>query len=204
MKKLTRPLLNLQSFAIEPKWIESIGQAIILGHTNRTEYDALNAGGTYAYLGGVRKLREEFCSQGWTKETRNGIELVTSTKHQISIGISSADENVGNRTMPSKTKNPKGTQFDAISHQNQQYSFWPDEPSFLGTTAIWLLLYHFSQDQLLLELSLPNNYNWDSHKIDSWKERIFIAPIPIDPTFKVNEMSSLDLNEEYQVTIKKR
>ncbi|MCB0408498.1 MAG: hypothetical protein KDD34_09855, partial [Bdellovibrionales bacterium] len=106
----------------------------------------------------------------------------------IELAVTSGTKAVGQANEHLKSKNSKGNATGEIIANNLQLSFDPDvlglqvkpeTPVTLYNNEFWYLVVHSDGDEVRFELSKPYSIGDDGH-VDSWKERIFFEPIPMD------------------------
>lgn len=139
--------------------------------------------GYAAWAETVASLRDQLRPHGWEKSDKGNYELTGHAERELAIAVATGDEGTGLVDSTPSNKCPKGSNtIEAINLNNQIDLFQdlmplPSTETTLFTT--WILLYHFAQDEIRSELSLPSYI--DTHgKIRDWKERIILRSIPLD------------------------
>jgi hypothetical protein len=123
----------------------------------------------------VKDFRQKL--DNWTAQSIKNFDLTVNPQEDMAIVIMSGDKFTGlsGSAMPS-TKNPKGAMTLQLV-ENNQLSLFPEmreNPIIKEGCQYWILLYYKAEDEIRLELSLPNNIDGEG-KINSWLERI---PLP--------------------------
>jgi hypothetical protein len=77
---------------IKEKELREIGEKILTAYRQATPHDALAAPGEFAYLEGVRSVRNLLCPRGWENKSDNNLELTESPEKGISIVVSSGNK----------------------------------------------------------------------------------------------------------------
>jgi len=191
---------ELQALGLSLTQLQEIGMRILAARQQTTPHDAATASGSYAYLAGVRAIRDIMVPNGWTPLTRNNLELLENPAKSIHLLISSGDQNTGNEKISPKTRNKKGKQTKEIVQENQnQLSFWPvhinnHKPSNDKQASTWIFLHYFDEtkNEMRVEISLPINFNEFENNIAVWERRIILPSIKIDEPIISNE------EEQYQ------
>jgi hypothetical protein len=131
----------------------------------------------------VAALRDLLVPNGWSKSDDGNYELVVNADNTIAIAVASGDDATAVATRTPSNKSPKGRHtIDAI-HINRQADMFSEllETAERAKTDVstWILLHKVSNNQILAELSKPNEI--DEHGIIfSWSERIVLGAIPLD------------------------
>ncbi|HFQ9384675.1 TPA: hypothetical protein ACHTGR_005046 [Serratia marcescens subsp. marcescens ATCC 13880] len=144
----------------------------------------------------VAALRGELIAKdlGWSSSRQNRMELVHNSKLGINLVITAGDKDTGKPDGWPKTKNAKGEATMSIVNSNSEtLDLFPIEPSLFSTDGLqpaadttqnYIVLYYYDSGnkEVRCEVSLPigmavvNGFA----KVNSWAERIVLAPIPFD------------------------
>lgn len=179
---------ELDSLHLKLEWLKEIGLRILAARRQTTSHDAVVAAGSYAYLAGVRFLRDILCPHGWQPLVKNNLELVANGDNSVHLLVSSGDINTGNKSQSPKTKNKKGTQTKRIIDVNlAQLCFWPEDQKNNqkdsdNKVSTWVLLHYFDENksEMRMELSLPINFDDFNSNVGVWEKRIILPEIKID------------------------
>ncbi len=177
----------LDCLGLADNLFHDIGLRILTAYSQTTPNDAAGASGQYAYLAAVRSIRDILKRKGWEPLREANVELITNAELKVNILVSSADKFTGMENREPSNKNPKGSQTRNIVSKNpkQPYLF-PDMNVVaqlkLEPTPTWFLFYHVDvkNDEMRMELSLPNSYDLERRKIHGLVERIILSPIEFD------------------------
>jgi len=102
------------------------------------------------------------------------------------VTVSSGDKDTGKVFGNPKTKNPKGSLFDAAVERNtRQRDMFPELlpeaiRNFASTVSYktWVFLVFISDEEIRAELSLPYSMD-DTDRLSEWSERIIVdVPLP--------------------------
>lgn len=185
--------------------LDVLRHAVEVGQAERntaTPHDPANAGGTLAYFGVVRTLRDQLVPQGWIPKSTANFALVAERELGVAIAASGGDKDTGQREGKPRTRNPKGNQTAQAINTNQM-SLWPQEEAVShdeDVGQIWFLLYHPDAHEVRMELSLPTTMD-DQGRVNGWSTRLILDPIPLDPLAPVTDY---DFGPAVTVDIRKR
>lgn len=176
---------------------EDVFQAAVqigLAEASRTTLnDPVTAHGYTMWHWIVRHVREELTrDEAWERKDQRGFPTVARTESAFAIGVSSGDSGVGREDQMPHTRNPKGSEVEALVNRNQLRLFdvldesKVDELTRLTLGSLieqtWLLLYYVDEraEEIRLELSLPIRMERNG-PITNWEERIILAPVSTKP-----------------------
>jgi len=185
---------SLNKIGLNKHSLIEICEKILVGASQTTDNDAVNAAGQYAYLAGVRANRDVLRRNGWKGTRKGNLELTTHPKEKIHLLVSSGDKHTGNPHASPKTKNQKGSQTKQIVYQNascpylfpeMNRPFKVDEDS----SQTWVLLYYIDKvkSEMRCELSLPIYINEDDSRVTGWVKRIILDSIDFDSAILVSD-----------------
>ena len=196
---------TMNNFGLKPKWFEQIGTRILAEYNRATPHDAVVAGGLYAYLSGVRAVRDILTPQGFEFSSQNNIESTYRPKDKFKIIISSGCPDTGKDQGHPTTKNPKGPQLKKLLHYDPRQYLLPEVVLNLKPEKIWILLFHvdIKNEEFRMELSQPlqMELNGEKERVEHWNQRI------IFPSIKVNlepVISQPEFASEIDIKIKRR
>ena len=181
---------TLHKLELTAESLSDVGARILAGFNQATDNDALSAAGTYAYLAGVRALRDVLSPQGWMSHRKSNLEMIVPPSKQIAVIVSSSDKYTGLDGQEPRTKNEKGNGTKEMVRRNRnqaslfaEYETSPEDCN-LGAMPTWFLLYHVdvAKSEMRMELALPISMDIDDLRIDQWRERIRLPAIKFDST----------------------
>jgi hypothetical protein len=132
-------------------------------------------------------LRDELAGAGWEPDFGAGSEPTVRPGGKVAVVVANGDANTGRRGVTPTTKHTKGRVMELAVQANSPYrvmSFSDLEPSFpavdpLPDRLTWILLLYVLKDQeIRLELSLPDGIDTNGHVV-SWGERLILTPISL-------------------------
>ncbi|RJP89363.1 MAG: hypothetical protein C4518_10295 [Desulfobacteraceae bacterium] len=188
----------IKSIGVQVKWLNDICLRALAAYNNATQYDAINAAGSYAYFAAVRAMREILCPLGWEMQREQNLEFTVNKKTGIRIIVSSGNKYTGNEFENPKTKNSKGGQTQKIVDENYYHQQLdlplkvsktiPNQPEKIKPT--WILLHYIDpfKKEMRSELSMPLEIDFKELKVSSWGNRIIL------PVIKLNSVSSQQYN----------
>jgi hypothetical protein len=131
----------------------------------------------------TRFLREELIPRGWRFDNRHNLPRTIHPGGEFAIVASTGDELTGLLHALPATKYLKGEATVRAVEINEQLAL--DFGDFdlsggddAGEILTWLLMYHASEDEFRVELSLPDAIV--DGRITSWAERIILPAFPRD------------------------
>lgn len=176
---------TMNRFGLKPKWFQQIGLRILAEFNRTTPHDAVSAGGLYAYLSGVRAIRDILAPQGFKFLSQNNIESTYRPTDKFKIIISSGCPDTGKNKGTPKTRNPKGKQIKRMLYYNPNQILIPGVISKLRPEDIWILLFHvdIKNEEFRMELSQPlqMEINGEKERVEHWHQRIIFSPIKFNP-----------------------
>lgn len=161
-----------------------------LGLVSCTENDPPFFRGLTVWGYTIRSLREQLVPLGWKRDNAGNYARTFSDESRINIIVASADAGTGRSNLIPRTKSPKGSytqqavQSNAI--QGVLEGFLPDlnQEGGLPSTSLgyptWIFLIYITEGTIRAELSFPTVI--ESGNIQSWRERIILPEIDIDPS----------------------
>lgn len=158
----------------------------------------------------VAGLREALLPLGWGKSSKGNYELAIHEELNLAIAVVTGDEGSGFPHATPSNKRPKGKNtIEAIGVNNQMDlidefvepasesdDFIPESLVCNNNFQTWILLYHFAENEIRCELSLPSEIE-DDGIIKGWKERIILTAIPLgEPPIEIRPIESQDIDIE--------
>jgi hypothetical protein len=138
----------------------------------------------------VRGLREYLLPKQWQRSDESNYSLVINPAGTIAIAVATGDDATGRADATPTTKSTRGPcTIEAVTINQSQLELPFDFPALpapmrpadpADKRLTWILLVHRAVTEIRCELSLPLSMGDDS-RIESWRERIILASIPIDP-----------------------
>jgi hypothetical protein len=149
-----------------------------------TQLDPPNMQGMARYSRTVRLLREQLLPLGWWYDNPRNLARTVSPDRQVAVIATLGDAATGVPQVRPSTRYEKGiATVEAVSRNFVQLTLpmdvgddQPVDPDMDGI-ATWILLYNVTESEIRAELSLPDSMV-DGY-IDTWLERIILAPIPV-------------------------
>ena len=131
----------------------------------------------------TRFLREELIPRGWRFDNPRSLPRTIHPSGEFAIVASTGDELTGLLHALPATKYPKGEATVRAVEINEQLAldlgdFDLIEGDDAGEVLTWLLMYHASEDEFRIELSLPDEIV--DGRITSWAVRIILPAFPRD------------------------
>jgi hypothetical protein len=131
----------------------------------------------------TRFLREELIPQGWRFDNPRNLPRTIHPSGEFAIVASTGDELTGLLDALPATKYLKGEATARAVEINDQLAldfgdFDPSSEDDAGEILTWLLMYHASEEEFRVELSLPDAIV--DGRITSWAERIILPAFPRD------------------------
>lgn len=161
--------------------VDVLRDAVARGEAARNSCTANDPGITPGFLAWARTtrgLRDLQAPAGWRRSSEGGLETAVSPDGKLALAVATGDEATGRAGSPPKTKYSKGPATAAAIEQNQLSLF--AEPGRAELSRVtWLLLIARGVDEVRCELSLPKEIG-DDGKVESWSERIILAPVGRD------------------------
>jgi hypothetical protein len=161
-----------------------------------TELDPPNMQGMARFSRTVRLLREQLVPLGWTYDNPRNLARTVSPDRRIAIIATLGDAATGYPELVPSTRYEKGVATaEAVNRNFLQltlpFDLGDEEPTEDdGGTTTWVLLYHVTDTEIRAELSLPDSMV-DGY-IDTWLERIVLAPIPLAAAPQVTGQPAAD------------
>ena len=184
----------LNEIGINKQAMVDIGNRILAGASQTTHHDAINASGSYAYLAGVRALRDVLCLQGWKKNPKGNLELTSHPDKDVHLLVSSGNKYTGDRHSLPRTKNKKGSQTKNVVHQNAHHPYLFPEMNQIfkpkpDASQTWFVLYYIDRkkSEMRMEVSLPISFDENELRVTGWIKRIILDPIKLDHSPIVQE-----------------
>lgn len=189
---------RLSALNLISKNIESAGIAAAMVKLNATGNNTKSGPGIAEWDTFNKILRDFCCGVHWTKYQEHGIEGIISSDKRIRIIPSSGDAATGNPNQPASNKNPKGIKTVELVENVIQGSLFNGFPNQSDDDKIetYVLLYHYSNNKIKLELSKPSFIR--KGKITAWSERIILDTVEFD---KVNLTTNNDMEPEDEIDI---
>ncbi len=150
-----------------------------------TELDPPNMQGMARYSRTVRLLREQLIPLGWSYDNPRNLARTRSPDRRVALIATLGDAATGSPLVDPSTRYEKGiATAEAITRNFVQLSLpidledeGPLDADEITPVTTWVLLYHVTDTEIRAELSLPDSMV-DGY-IDTWLERIILAPIPL-------------------------
>ncbi|HET8660589.1 MAG TPA: hypothetical protein VFM55_16490 [Micromonosporaceae bacterium] len=151
-----------------------------------TQLDPPNMQGMARYARTVRLLREQLVPLGWSYDNPRNLARTVSPDRRVAIIATLGDAATGVPHVRPSTRYEKGVAtVEAVSRNFLQLALpldlGEDEPVDADADGLvtWVLLYNVTEAEIRAELSLPDSMV-DGY-IDTWLERIILAPVPLQP-----------------------
>jgi hypothetical protein len=152
-----------------------------------TQLDPPNMQGMARYSRTVRLLREQLLPLGGGYDNPRTRARTVTPARQVAVNATLGDAATGVPHVRPSTRYEKGiATVEAVSRNFVQLTLPMDvgddqrvDPDMDGV-ATWILLYNVTESEIRAELSLPDSMV-DGY-IDTWLERIILAPIPLHAT----------------------
>lgn len=159
-----------------------------------TLLDPPNMQGMARYSRTVRLLREQLVPLGWSYDNPRNLARTVSPDRRVAIIATLGDTGTGVPDVRPSTRYEKGiATVEAVCRNFVQLALpidlgddGPVDDEFDGI-ATWVLLYHLTESEIRAELSLPDSMV-DGY-IDTWVERIILAPVPLEPVPTAREVT---------------
>lgn len=189
---------------------EIVRDAILAGELARNSCTANDPPATPGILGWARTtrgLREGTIPLGWRASEAGQLSTCVDPTGAIAIAVATGDQATGDRRGEPKTKYPRGPATAAAIERNKMQLGLFDTPApppveeEQSKVVTWLLLLSRTPSQVHCEVSLPGHIGSDE-RIESWEERIILAPVPTDPTPPSERLE--EPGAEIEVEVKRR
>jgi hypothetical protein len=156
------------------QWIEII-KANVAARGGCTANNAKSAPGFYAWDGGIRRMREIFCKEGWENGDEDGIETIVNHELKKKITVMNTDAGTADKTRSPRNRTPKGPAAEKVVDLNDQIEMFkryetgelPEDQN-----PIWYLCIFDDGKTVRAELSRPIEFK--SNYFVKFSERIFI------------------------------
>jgi hypothetical protein len=140
-------------------------------------------------------LREMLLPRGWHPDDTAMFSTVKSPDKRLAIAVALGDDRTGLPGDPApRTKRSRGALTHLAVQANRDQlglELWGanagatiEAPVVESALVTWFLLVHPRHDEVRLELSCPRTLD-DSGYIDSWSERILLAPLNTETTLSL-------------------
>lgn len=168
-------------------------QSGIYQYKSVNKFHPVTAGGSRAWEEIVSAFREMVVDQnnGWKATQKDGMPLLVNSSEQLTIVITSGDENTGlDGDIQPRTRNQKGQATQSFVESN--YPLFEDVvnidpfPDTADSHETWVFLYHIdkSKSEVRFELALPTETALSGAKgrvkISSWSHRNLFEPVPFE------------------------
>jgi hypothetical protein len=187
---------RLAELGIKPEMLELALLGADAEARTYTELDPPNMQGMARFSRTVRLLREQLVPLGWTYDNPRNLARTVSSDRRIAIIATLGDAATGYPELVPSTRYEKGVATaEAVNRNFLQltlpFDLGDEEPTEDdGGTTTWVLLYHVTDTEIRAELSLPDSMV-DGY-IDTWLERIVLAPIPLAAAPQVTGQPAAD------------
>lgn len=207
----TEQIESIKSLGLKPQWLTTICLRALAAYNQRTENDAICAGGSYAYFAAVRAMRDVLGPNGWIKEREQNLELTVNKKTGIRLVVSSGNKDVGIEHGFPKTRNEKGGQTQKfVENNNTQQQL--DLPLTIPRKKIeqsddinptWMLLHYIDnvKNEMRSELSIPLEMD-SRERVSKWGSRILLPSIKLDSV--INQENAFDGEPRLDIKIERR
>jgi hypothetical protein len=165
-----------------------------------TRHDPPSLGGILTWAKAVRHLRDLLVPDGWWASDTRNYATVVSPEGTVALAVAGGDKNTGNPKKLPATRTEKGPATQQAVHENQ-LSMEDLSESFPKGRQTWMLLHYVDVEaqEIRLELSLPAAMT--GGYVDTWRERVYLRPIPFDAEpFEGSEAEA----EEIEITVNRR
>lgn len=185
--------------------LEVLLQAVEAGYAayiSSTSFHPKTDAGFRAWSETVAATRQALKVNGWINIDKNNVPLSFNEDLNISIGVSSGDENTGTKNSPC-TKNPKGSVTKRIVGRNFDLfdDFLSDEDDPIDNHVHYSLLYYFDIDrqEARFELSVPVSFSVGGY-ISKWSNRYIFDPVSFNDEISLSVDTS-DSSEDIDFDI---
>lgn len=156
------------------QWI-SVVKAMVAARGSCTSNNPKASPGYFAWDGGVTRMRQIFCREGYYSEVDDGVELIANRDLHKKITIMNADMGVCDRTRSPRNRTRKGPAGDKMTDLNNQYELIRREhPRDIDKNLfeLWQLCVSDDGKTVCAELSRPIEFK--SNYFIKYSERIWI------------------------------
>lgn len=168
--------------------IESLKNAYIAS-CSATQFHPRTAPGHFFHHELVACTREFLLDQGWQIYSNRTMETVVNQDNTLALAFMLGDEYTGVKKgvgQPPSTVNKKGSIIIGAVERNDEFLFPELNEDVIASSSInlvtWVLLYHWKDNIVQAELSLPIKPDKSGY-IRNWAERIclpFLSAIEVD------------------------
>lgn len=176
---------RLSEMSLRPENIERPVRLAEAESATCTALDPPITAGFLRYARTTRFLREELVPRGWDWDNPSNFCRVIDPDRKFVIVATSGDAATGDSNYTPTTKYPKGYATAQAVGVNGQLTLdfsdfgLPATPQDEdGQLATWFLLYHRTDTEIRVELSLPSAMTGGN--ISHWEERIILPPFCLD------------------------
>jgi hypothetical protein len=184
------------------QWIEVV-KAAVAARAGCTAHYPKASPGFYAWSGGMARMRQMFCREGYESSTQDGVETILNRELKVKIGFVSTDIGTCNENASPRNRTIKGPTAERLTDLNNQLDLFKREGGEEMPTGIplWQLCVFDNGTIVRAEISRPIVF-LGGYWLE-FAERIFL--ISGDEWSKIATAtppaSQLD---DYEVTIKRR
>jgi hypothetical protein len=188
---------RLNQLGLDEKKLTEIVRRGYIAFASCTRNDPPFYPGFSAWAVMVRGLRE-YLLPHWERSDESNYSLVINPAGTVAIAVATGDEMTGLPTGSPATKSAKGAStVEAITSNQAQLDLPYDFPPIAAPAdsaesvspgeqrMTWIFLVHRAQGEVRSELSLPTSMRLDG-RVDGWRERIILDPVPTDPALLEN------------------
>ncbi|MBE0506899.1 MAG: hypothetical protein IBX50_09310 [Marinospirillum sp.] len=178
----------LESLGLDAEIIKFIGESARAARNETLPIDPINAGGTLAYIFGVRAIRNKLLSRGWEKSRQGNIEATVHHEHGIQLWFQNVDKACQTSRIP-RAISDKGPGARHLIESGQLDLFNEDNkkrPQKLGSTpTVWVVCVSSDEESLQVEVSRPVSFSGKQY--DDFDQRIFVLDKRFEPEAITNE-----------------
>jgi len=207
---------KLHELGLSVELLRPVWEAMFAAKASCTEFDVPNAGGSRAYMDGMRRLREVLVPRGWIAENRDNASFALNPAKRVRLAVMNTDGGTGLTDSIPKPTSRKGKTAEAAASKNRSFSQpdltgWDEiltsfrPPDTLGLVREedaeqWYVMVHCRDGGVRVEVSLPVLFE-DGH-FTSFRERI-IVPVDEDgPDVFRRKMPDIEPDFDVPVTRK--
>jgi hypothetical protein len=199
---------ELENLGVCIQGITRAVDAMVLAKLNSTANDIAAAGGTRAFLDGIRALAEFYGKQGWDL-CENGVPSIYNRDRKIRIAVCNTDDATG-LDVPGrvpKSRNKRGPATDKAIHSSQGLLFnWEEEnfsPMNSGEVQQWFLCVYCEGEEYRAELSHPAKC--ESGFFTSFHKRIILVGEGADSHDALaTPKGGVDSDSEFEITVERK
>lgn len=179
---------KLNALGLSAKILRDAAKAGEIARSGCTANDPVIMAGILAWGKTIRALREFLIPLGWHRANDRGLPVVVNGVGSLALAVATGDEGTGDPDGAPRTKHRKGPATVAVVDRNNRQLKLPfdfgdidaSEEDIDGGAITWHLLLSRTSDDVRCELALPEAFD-DTGRVVTWRERIVLPPIGLDP-----------------------